>query len=436
MTKRHQNNGLRKLCRCPRRQWSKCRHAWHLNFKPAGGPSYRISLDRELGRHIDSKTEVAREAARIKADILAGRFGQPTARDEMTLRQLADTYLERYVAVERASTADAYRWNLGTICRTVVPHPTAGGVSLGDWRLTDIVTDTIERFREVRRQKTGVVGVNRNLGSLRALFNWGIRVGYVETSPFKRGTEPAVTLSQEHPRSRRLPADEEAQLMAVCGWHLRPVVEAALETGMRDGEISSLQWTQVEGLTLKGSAMTWAEQASLMLPFGKTKTRRDRRIPISSRLRAILEMRRRDPTGRPIPMESYVFGNAIGEQVKSHKRAWATAVLRAHGQEVAYTATGNLTAASRESVSAIDLHFHDLHREAALGGSREVFHCTRFGIGSATPTSRRRAPISRAQRRRSTTPCDDSRSGGPPCNRLQRMSDQGAKTDTVGCGAG
>ena len=113
--------------------------------------------------------------------------------------------------------------------------------------------------------------------------------------------------------------------------------------------------------------MTWAERASLMLPFGKTKTRRDRRIPISSRLRAILEMRRCDPAGRPMPLESYVFGNAIGEQVKSHKRAWATAVLRAHGQEVAYTATGNLTAASRESLTAIDLHFHDLRREA---GSR------------------------------------------------------------------
>ena len=79
------------ICACSRLEWSKCGHAWHVNFKPAGGPSYRLSLDREFGRHIDSKTE----AARIKADILAGRFGQPAARDVMTLRQLADTQLER-----------------------------------------------------------------------------------------------------------------------------------------------------------------------------------------------------------------------------------------------------------------------------------------------------------------------------------------------------
>ena len=136
---------------------------------------------------------------------------------------------------------------------------------------------------------------------------------------------------------------------------------------MRRGEIASLQWKQVEGVTLKGSTITWAPKASLMLPFGKTKTRRDRRIPISSRLKAILEMRRLDPAGQPLPMDGYVFGSEIGQRVQSTKRAWATAVLKAHGHTAAYTATGQLTAASRATLAAIDLHFHDLRREA---GSR------------------------------------------------------------------
>ncbi len=355
MTKRHQNNGLRKLCRCPRRQWSKCGHAWHLNFKPPGGPSYRLSLDRHLGRHIDSKTEAAREAARIKADILAGRFGQPGARDEMTLRQLADTYLERYVAVERASTADAYRWSIGTICRTVVPHPAGGGASLGDWRVTDVVTDTVERFREVRRQQTGVVAVNRNLSALRALLNWAVRVGYLEQTPFKRGSETVVKLAPENSRSRRLNDDEEQPLLHASQPHLRSVIVAALETGMRDGEILSLQWTQVEGLTVTGSTMTWAAQASLMLPFGKTKTSRMRRIPISSRFKAILEMRRFDPAGYPFSMDRYVFGNAIGEQLESHQRAWSSAVLKAHGHRPRYTKTGHLVEASRAALQTIQV---------------------------------------------------------------------------------
>ena len=370
MTTRHQNNGLRKLCTCPRRQWAKCRHAWHLNFKPPGGPSYRLSLDRHLGRHIDSKTEAAREAAAIKADILAGRFGQPAARDGMTLRQLADTYLERYVAVEHPDTANDFLSGLRVICGTCLPRPTGGEVPFGAWPLADIVTDTIERYREARRATgAGTGGANRSLARLRALYNWAVRVGYLEATPFKRGTEPVITLSREPPRSRRLnvDTDEEAHLVAVCGPHLRAVMEAALETGLRHGEISSLQWTQVEGLSVQGGTLTWASRAELVLPWLKTKTRRARRIPISSRLKSILEMRRFDPAGAPLPLDSYVFGTEVGTRVKSSKRAWETAVLKAHGHTPIYTKTMNLTAPSRAALATIDLHFHDLRREA---GSR------------------------------------------------------------------
>jgi integrase len=94
---------------------------------------------------------------------------------------------------------------------------------------------------------------------------------------------------------------------------------------------------------------------------------RDRRIPISSRLRHILEMRRFDPAGEPLPLSAYVFGNAIGQHVDSTKRAWVTAVLKAHGYNVTLTKTCNLAPESRAALDTIDLHFHDLRREA---GSR------------------------------------------------------------------
>ena len=44
--------------------------------------------------------------------------------EDMTLRQLADVYLERYVDVERASTMQAFTYALNTICRTVIPCAT------------------------------------------------------------------------------------------------------------------------------------------------------------------------------------------------------------------------------------------------------------------------------------------------------------------------
>lgn len=369
-TRRHNNKGLRKICECPRRNWAKCPHGWHFNFKVRGGRSYRFSLDKHLGQHVDSKSDAEKVADNIRIAIREGRFGQPAARQDMTLRQLGDVYIERYVRLHHASTEQAFVCALNTICRTIIPRATGGSAALGDWRLTDIVTDTIEQFREVRRsQGTGAVGVNRNLGSLRAVFNWALRVGYMATSPFKRASEAVVKLSDEHPRSRRLDADadEETKLLAAAGPHLRTVAEAALETGMRRGEILSLQWLQVDGLKMDGSAVTWAPRAELVLPWTKTKTRRDRRIPISSRLKAILEMRRFDPAGGQMAANCYVFGNEIGQQVQGIKRAWQTAVLKAHGHTPRYTKTANLTPESQAALDAINLHFHDLRREA---GSR------------------------------------------------------------------
>ena len=365
---RRRNNGLRKRCDCPRKAWPKCPHGWHLNFKPRHGPAYRIALDRHLGGHVDSKTAAEEAADAIRKAIREGTFGLPAPRDELTLRQVADVYLERYVGHEHPATLQAYTYAFGTICRTPVAHPAGGELALGSWRVTDIVTDTIERFRETRRAAgVGPVGVNRNLGTLRAFFNWAVRVGYLEKTPYKRGTEPVVKLSQETARSRRLRDDEEAALLAVCGVRLRAMVIAALETGMRAGEILSLQWAQVEGMTIDRDTVTWRPHAAVFLPAEKTKTARDRRIPISSRLKAILEMRRLDPAGKPLGPDAYVFGNEIGQHVDSHKRAWTWAVLKAHGHKPTFTDSGQLDVAARALLAGLNLHFHDLRREA---GSR------------------------------------------------------------------
>lgn len=367
---RHRNDGVYKRCDCPRRTWPKCPHGWHFAFKWAD-VHHRFSLDRHLNKHIDNKTDAETEAEKIRIAIREGRFGQPAPRQEMTLRELADIYLERYVAVTHASTARAFRYAVDTICRTMVPHGASGARALGLWRLTDIVTDTIERFREVRLGETGQTGVNRNLQSLRALYNWSVRVGYLKDSPFKRNSEPVIAIAKrdETKRTRRLNADtdEETRVLGACGAHLRAIVECALETGMRRGEILSLQWWQVEGQRVERRSVVWAPKAELLLPAAKTKTKSDRRVPVSTRLRAVLEMRRFDPAGEPLRAQAYVFGNAIGQQVSDVSRAWETAVLKAHGHKPTVTKTGSLTLAARASLEAVDLHFHDLRREA---GSR------------------------------------------------------------------
>ena len=132
------------------------------------------------------------------------------------------------------------------------------------------------------------------------------------------------------------------------------------------GELLTLQWTDV---SLARDEMTIrAENA---------KDREDRTIPISSRLRRVLEARRHDAGGRPFPPSAYVFGNEVGRRVGSVKRAWQTTVLKAHGHQPVWIwtkkkgpndkGTTKLSPESQAAYRSIDLHFHDLRHE---GGSR------------------------------------------------------------------
>ncbi len=96
---RHHNDGLRKICGCPRRTWAKCRHPWHFSFKWQG-THYRFSLDRQLGRHVAGRTQADAESERLRTEIRAGRFRQPAAPAQepsgITLETFADRFLERF----------------------------------------------------------------------------------------------------------------------------------------------------------------------------------------------------------------------------------------------------------------------------------------------------------------------------------------------------
>jgi integrase len=193
-------------------------------------------------------------------------------------------------------------------------------VTFGEKGLTAITTDDVEAFRDWRRaQGLSPVTINHDLKLLRKMLNWGIRKGYLERSPFKIGTEAAISLARETPRDWRFEAEsDEKKLLDACNPHLRAVVTALLDTACRLGEILSLQWQDVN-----------LDKREMTIRAEKSKTRTSRLVPISTRLGSILEMRRIDPDGRQWGPSAYVFGNATGQQVKSIRTAWENAIERA-----------------------------------------------------------------------------------------------------------
>jgi integrase len=189
-------------------------------------------------------------------------------------------------------------------------------MTFGEKPVTEITTGDIEAYRHHRRtQKRSAVTINHDLKLLRKMFAWGIRERMLNATPFRVAGENVIRLDPESPREERLTdAERERKLFDAASPHLRGVITAMLETCCRPGEILSLQWQDVD-----------LETRELTIRAEKAKTRRARRLPISSRLLAILEMRRLDPSGKLFPPDAYVFGNQLGERVKSIRTAWENA---------------------------------------------------------------------------------------------------------------
>jgi integrase len=150
-----------------------------------------------------------------------------------------------------------------------------------------------------------------------AMREWGIALP----------ANPVAVVSKPPParaRDRRLEGDEEARLLASLDQcksrYMRPLVELAVETAMRQGELLKLRWRDVD----------FQRRVALL---HDTKNGEDRAVPLSTRAVQILQALPR------LVRDERVFPVSQSLVVQ----AWGHAVKRA-GIE--------------------DLHFHDLRHEA------------------------------------------------------------------------
>ena len=95
------NGGLKKRCRCPRRQWSKCQHPWHFGFAH-NGREWRYSLDKIASLRREpkpgAKSDALALADRLRGEIRSGI--DPVAppapvlpSTELTFGDICDLYL-------------------------------------------------------------------------------------------------------------------------------------------------------------------------------------------------------------------------------------------------------------------------------------------------------------------------------------------------------
>lgn len=173
------------------------------------------------------------------------------------------------------------------------------------------VAQFLFRFRELSAATR-----NRYRSLLRHILRWSVDQelgeGELNSKVFKVERE-------NNERTRRLSKDEESKLLAEMGTDLRDLFYAALDSGLRRGTLFQLRFRDVA-------------DGCLVVPAAIQKHRSSQRIPLTSRLKAIIERRRG------------------GDELEF--------IFEASGFEYRWSQ-------AKKKAGVEDLHFHDLRGEFA-----------------------------------------------------------------------
>lgn len=136
-----------------------------------------------------------------------------------------------------------------------------------------LLPQKIESFKEWLKieRKLKNSSINRYLEILSKMFNLGIDNGLISQNPASK----VKKLLEDNHKVRFLTKDEEDRLYKALPEFLKPIVTTALQTGMRKGEILNLKWSNID-----------FEYGFIELL--KTKSGKARKIPISDKLKQVL----------------------------------------------------------------------------------------------------------------------------------------------------
>jgi integrase len=176
--------------------------------------------------------------------------------------------------------------------------------AFGDRYLHQINTPMVEEYKASRAKVVAPASVNRELAVLKAMFNKAICWGDAETNPVK----PVRLFKENNQRVRYLEKEEIQKLLAHCSANLRAIVVVLLNTGMRKGELQSLQWKDIE---FRNGIIT----------VRQSKSGKSRHIPMNSVVReALISVRKHPESG-------YIFCGADGQPF-NFRKSFETALRR------------------------------------------------------------------------------------------------------------
>jgi integrase len=262
-------------------------------------------------RTFDNKALAERWAREIENEMDRGDFVDRTEAEKNTLAEVLKRYQKEISPTKKGADSEDYRIDSilkSRVCQT---------------KMSALSSAHLASYRDDRLQQVSSSTVNRELNVIShaieiARREWGI---YMPENPVRLVRRP----KPPRPRDRRFVKDEEKRLLAECRKKSRnpfllPVIQLAIETGMRQSEIVRLDLSRID-----------LKRRFLVLP--DTKNGEQRTVPLSpSAIRVIKAL-----SGAA---EGPLFPGLTTEAVK---RAFKRACKRAKIE---------------------NFHFHDLRHEA------------------------------------------------------------------------
>jgi integrase len=275
---------------------------WHVQVRKKGHPTQtRTFTTRADAQRWGKETEIAIER---------GLFFDRTVAERTTLSSLIERY-RKDVLPEKSG-------------KHLAPALRQLDAAFGQYAVSSITSEMIATHRNDRLKTVSASTIRKEINLLSKLFDlagkeWGIPIAANPCAMVSLPAEPKG-------RDRRLEEGEEARLIEACeGSESAPelvaIVQVALETGARLGELLKLRWQDVN----------LAKHTAKLLD---TKNGEDRIIPLSSKAIGTLKSLPRHIHGR-------VFWRWSASD--SFNKTWARACKRA---------------------GVNDLRFHDLRHEA------------------------------------------------------------------------
>jgi len=260
---------------------------------------------KPLSKHFKTSADAKSWARTIEAEMDRGELVDRSHAEKTTLAEILQLYRNTVTPLKRGQKQERSRIGV------VLDHPVARQ-TLATLRATDFAA-----YRDDRLQQVSDTTVNKELNLFANVIDtarreWSMHI----ENPVRLIKRPKCNRA----RDRRLEPGEEGRLLTAAKLSgSAKIIEFALETAMRRGELVDMRWTHVD-------------LAKRILHVPVTKTETPRYIPLSTKAAEILR-------GLPRRIDGRVFGVRPQSITQAFERACSRAKI-------------------------VNLTFHDLRHEA------------------------------------------------------------------------